>query len=316
MMLQQTQMNTVLPYYDRWMKAFPDVRTLAAARPEKVLKLWEGLGYYSRARNLHESAQRIVNEHGGKFPSDFETIRSLKGIGPYSAGAISSIAFNEDRPIVDGNILRVLSRVFAVKDPIDVPKNREQFWRLEANLIPSGRARDFNQALMELGALVCAPQEPACALCPVRTHCRAHKEGSPDRYPIRARKKRTIRVRASAVVLSRGARYYLRLRPAGSVMGGLWEFPEWKVADKRMILSKLEQDLGIVVSTITRLGSIKRNYTNHLETLEIFKAEAPDTGLEDVWRGVWATHEEFKKYPFSSAHAKIASLLAGPAKSE
>ena len=169
MMLQQTQVATALPYYTRWMRTFPTLKSLAQADLQKVLKLWQGLGYYSRARNLHASAQEILQRYNGIFPEDYTNILSLKGIGRYSAGAIASIAFNQDRPIVDGNVLRVLSRIFAITKPIDDPKNQPLFWRLQESLIPQGNARYFNQTLMELGALICTNQNPLCGRCPART---------------------------------------------------------------------------------------------------------------------------------------------------
>jgi A/G-specific adenine glycosylase len=312
-MLQQTQMDTALPYFERWMKALPNVKTLAAAEPQKVLKLWEGLGYYSRARNIHESAKRIVAEHGGKFPDDFETILSLKGVGRYTAGAIASIAFNQKKPIVDGNVLRVLSRIYAIGTPADSLKEREGFWKLQESLIPEN-ARDFNQGLMELGALICTPQNPACALCPVKAHCKAYKEGDPEKYPVLSPRKKIVKVEAAALALKKDGKYLLRLRPVGAVMGGLWEFPEWKLSYGRapvdvlrIASGKIKKEFGAKLQ-LEPIGTIKRNYTNHLESLHVFTAEVsselkPKTGWEHVWT------KNFSDHPFSSAHSKIAKLL-------
>src|SRR3989338_1893173 len=220
-MLQQTQMDTVLPYFKRWMAAFPDIRSLAASKEEKVLKLWQGLGYYSRARNMHHTAKEIIEKYDGVFPNGYEKILKLKGVGRYTAGAIASIAFNEERPIVDGNVLRVLSRVYAIEKPIDVPKNIERFWKLQEGLIPLGEARYFNQALMELGALVCTSTDPQCPACPIRRFCQAFKNNNAETYPRRLKKKTITKVTASAVVLSHQGRYFIRRRPTGKVMGGL-----------------------------------------------------------------------------------------------
>ena len=191
-MLQQTQVETALPYFKRWMKVFPTIRSLAESDEKKVLKLWEGLGYYSRARNIHESAKLIMKKYNGIFPKNYEAILSLKGIGRYSAGAISSIAFNQEKPIVDGNILRVLSRLYAIEKPIDVEKNKALFWELEESLIPKGEARYFNQALMELGALVCSTKNPSCAVCPIRKFCAACKNDSAENYPVRKKRKKIV----------------------------------------------------------------------------------------------------------------------------
>ena len=318
-MLQQTQMDTVLPYFERWMKALPDLRALAQADPKKVLKLWQGLGYYSRARNLQKSANEILEKHGGRFPDDYEKILSLKGIGRYTAGAIASIAFNRERPIVDGNVLRVLSRVYAIRRSIDVPKNRESFWGLQEKLIPRGRARDFNQALMELGALVCTVQNPACPACPIRQFCRAHKQGDPEAYPVRSPRRKTVKVEAAALALKKDGKYLIRLRPVGKIMGGLWEFPEWKLSRDRSLSVEEKSDrtkklahkeFGTNGIRIEHAGKIKRNYTHHLENLDVFVTELNKTVRATTdWEHTWVSPREFKKYPFSSAHAKIAVLL-------
>ena len=318
-MLQQTQMDTVLPYFDRWMKAFPTLASLAAADEKRVLKIWEGLGYYSRARNLHQSAKMLVEMKSGHFPEDFESILALKGVGRYTAGAIASIAFNQPKPIVDGNILRVLSRLYTLKEPID--GNIETFWKLQESLIPKENPRDFNQALMELGALVCSPQNPACALCPIRPFCQAYKEGNPEAYPVRSPRKKMVKVEAAALALKKNGKYLLRLRPLGGIMGGLWEFPEWKMArDKALLVERklnrlknsAKKEFGINEIKIKHVGRIKRNYTHHLETLDVFTAELEKSVTpETKWEHIWATPKEFSKYPFSSAHAKIAHLLTG-----
>lgn len=323
-MLQQTQMDTVLPYYERWMKAFPDVGALAAADESEVLKLWQGLGYYSRARNLHAGAREIVEKFAGTFPSDPEAILALKGIGRYTAGAIGSIAFNRPHPIVDGNVLRVLARVYAIGRSIDVPKNREEFWGLEEKLIPKGRAREFNQALMELGALVCTPRHPQCGICPLAAECRARRSGDPEAYPVRTARKKTVRVTAAAVVVKKEGRLLLLRRPVGAIMGGLWEFPEWKLGrDKtlsrneitektRVLAGKLVQARRAAPLQMNFLGTIKRNYTHHLETLHVFEVQVSESSVKirKGWKSAWAEPGQFSRYPFSSAHAKIAGWVS------
>ena len=342
-MLQQTQMNTVLPYYERWMKQFPDVRTLADSDLKKVLKAWEGLGYYSRARNLHHTALEIVRKHDGIFPSDFQTIHDFKGIGRYTAGAISSIAFNQEMPIVDGNILRVLSRVYAIKAPIDIEKNKPLFWELEEKLIPKGKARYFNQALMELGALICSTENPSCATCPIRPFCQAYKNGDPENYPVRSKKVKSIKITAAALVLKNKGKYLLRLRPLGEIMGGLWEFPEWKLSkNKKLSLSLIQKrllklvgdDYGIHATSLEPLGVIKRNYTYFNEILHVYLhpatggtgGEASAARSEELHEDrrspagdrprssqhLWIHSNKFSEYPFSSAHAKIVKLISEP----
>jgi A/G-specific adenine glycosylase len=309
------------------MTTFPTLKSLAESDEKKVLKLWEGLGYYSRARNIHGSAREIMKKHGGNFPADFESILLLKGIGRYTAGAIASIAFNQDRPIVDGNVLRVLSRVYAIRKPIDVEKNKAFFWEQQEKLIPKGKARYFNQALMELGALVCTSQNPSCALCPIRSFCKAEKAGNPEDYPFRKFKKKTVKVNAAALVMENDGKYLLRLRPVGKIMGGLWEFPEWKLSYGRGPVNAFrlpagqagtasgkvnrlaEKEFGVKLKMV-HIGKIRRSYTHHLETLHVFKSNtAEKVADKSGWKSLWASKKEFAKHPFSSAHAKIAALL-------
>ena len=319
-MLQQTQMNTALPYFDRWMKLFPDIKTLAASDLKKVLKTWEGLGYYSRARNLHETAKVILEKHQGVFPEDFDTIHELKGIGRYTAGAIASIAFNQERPIVDGNILRVLSRVYAIKKPIDVEKNKPLFWELQEKLIPKGSARYFNQAFMELGSLICTTENPSCAICPIRDFCKAFRDGNPEDYPVRAKKIKTVKVIASALILENKNQFFIHLRPLGEIMGGLWEFPEWKLSKNKVLTLEsirkktgklIEKDFSLPAEDLEYLGTIKRNYTYFNETLHVFKKCLPPKlpSTYSGWQSAWVSHKDFSRYPFSAAHVKITKLI-------
>lgn len=320
-MLQQTQVETALPYFHRWMRLFPDIRSLAESSEQEALKAWQGLGYYSRVRNLRESAKKIMTQFSGVFPRNFEDILSLKGVGRYSAGAIASIAFNETRPIVDGNVLRVLSRTHAIKRPIDDLKHREYFWKLQESLIPEGRARDFNQALMELGALVCLPKDPRCGVCPVRSFCAAAKKDQAHLYPVRSKKRKIVKVHAASLVVSHKNRFFIHRRPVGKVMGGLWEFPEWKLSSDRMISPRqIENKLcllaaetfGKMLTKPAVIGKIRRSYTHHQETLWVFRSRSKTNALSPVpkWPRAWAGIDDLKSYPFSSAHAKIAALLA------
>ncbi|MBI2094797.1 MAG: A/G-specific adenine glycosylase [Candidatus Omnitrophica bacterium] len=320
-MLQQTQVETMLPYFERWVKTFPTLQSLAKSPEKKVLKCWEGLGYYSRARNLHFSAKEIVRKYGGVFPSDYEAIRALKGVGRYTAGAIASIAFNRERPIVDGNVLRVLSRVYSIGKPIDVEKNKETFWTIEENLIPRGQARFFNQAVMELGALVCASKNPQCLVCPIQSDCTAFRKNRVLDYPVRSRRKTRVKVDASAVLFFKKDKVLIRKRPLGEIMGGLWEFPEWKLAKdagldpgeiRKRTLIGLRSEFGFEPEKLKPLATIKRNYTHHLETLHIFSAPVPEAAvftLKNDWPSRWITPREFLLYPFSSAHSKITKLI-------
>jgi A/G-specific adenine glycosylase len=226
-MLQQTRVETVIPYWERWMERFPDVATLASAEEEEVLKAWEGLGYYSRARNLRRGAAMVRERFGGRVPTDPETLREVPGIGPYTAGAVASIAFGVATPAVDGNVRRVLARLH------DEPKPTAAWLRdRAAELVDPERPGDFNQALMELGATVCTPTSPNCTGCPVTTWCAARSAGTQDERPS-PKKRSAVPHRAFTVVAAclptpDGWRVAMRRRPADGLLGGLWEFPEWE----------------------------------------------------------------------------------------
>ena len=223
-------------------------------------------------------------------------------------------------PIGHGNVLRVLSRVYAIAKPIDDPKNQETFWKLEEKLIPRGKARFFNQALMELGALVCTKNDPACLACPIQRSCKAYRMNKVEAYPVRSKRKKIVKVEASALVLKRDGKYLIQKRPLGQIMGGLWEFPEWKLARNKKIspakiktltLENFQNEFGITLEDLKPVDRIKRNYTHHLETLHVFFSEIATRRAGDAGGRprAWITKKEFRRYPFSSAHAKIAALL-------
>lgn len=226
-MLQQTRVETVKPYYERFIAQFPTVRALAEAPEETVLKAWEGLGYYSRARNLHAAAKEVAEKYGGEVPDSKEQFASLKGVGPYTAGAVMSIAFNRREPAVDGNVMRVLSRFFCIEEDIAKGGTRAMMERLQYELIPDGEASDFNQALMELGALVCTPKSPSCLTCPVMAMCAGRLAGKEESLPVKSKAKPPRpEFRACALVVGAdGASVLLRQRPATGLLAGMWEPP-------------------------------------------------------------------------------------------
>ncbi len=252
-MLQQTQVATVVPYYQRFMRRFPTVRSLARAEPDDVLRLWAGLGYYSRARHLHAAAGEIVARHRGHVPSSPAELRQLPGIGPYTAGAVASIAFDQRAPVVDGNVARVLARLFAITGDIKSARVRTRLWSLAESLLPHAACGDFNQALMELGATVCTPVAPTCHICPVRRHCRASQRGWTDRIPLSARRSRSI-VETHVVAAIRGpAGWLLRRRPQRGLWGGLWELPS-VVSDGRPPVAQLRDLVAEQVGGVARLA--------------------------------------------------------------
>ncbi|MEK3688692.1 A/G-specific adenine glycosylase [Paenibacillus sp. FSL R10-2736] len=230
-MLQQTRVDTVIPYFNRFIERFPTVESLADAPEEDVLKCWEGLGYYSRARNLQHAAKQVKEEYGGQVPNDRDAVFGLKGVGPYTAGAILSIAFNRPEPAVDGNVMRVLSRYFLIEDDIAKGPTRVKMERLAAELIPEGEASHFNQALMELGALICTPKSPRCLPCPVMEHCSARLAGCETSLPVKTKAKPPRpEERLAALIEGRGGhagRVLIRQRPSSGLLARMWELPHW-----------------------------------------------------------------------------------------
>ena len=231
-MLQQTRVTTVIPYFERWLNRFPDVQTLAVADPDDVLHCWQGLGYYSRARSLLTGAQMVVERFGGEVPSAVADLVSLPGIGPYTAGAIASIAFGQDEPVVDGNVIRVLCRLFALPgDPIKAPLKTE-LWKIARSLLPIGRAAEFNQALMELGSLCCTVRSPSCDECPVRGSCEALRHGETERFPELAKRVAVTRItHVAALVRRRGKVLVVQVPQDSTMWAGLWRFPTVELLD-------------------------------------------------------------------------------------
>jgi len=304
-MLQQTQVKTVIPYFERWMRQLPTLAAFARARPQKVLKLWEGLGYYTRVRHAHAAAQVIMRRHGGRFPRNFDDILALPGIGRYTAGAISSIAFNQPAPILDGNVIRVISRIFGVEgNPRDKQTNAT-LWQLARDLVSIDPARcsDLNQSLMELGALVCAPRQMRCAVCPVRKFCFAFREDRLDEFPMRPPRAPATERRFMAFVARKQNRFLVRQRPGGAVNAHLWEFPNVEVGLEDNSPAATAGQFQIAEAQ--PLCRIRHSITRHRILLEAYHARATSNTP-----GVWKTIPQLNRLPFTSAHCKILAVLA------
>lgn len=318
-MLQQTQVVTVLGFYERWLRLFPDVAALAAADTEDVLRAWEGLGYYSRARNLQRAARHVVSKHGGKLPTSVAELLELPGIGRYSAGAIASIAFAADEPAIDGNIVRVLTRLFALNgDPKRAPL-AARLWQLARELLPSGRAGEFNQALMELGATVCTPRTPACARCPVNGHCQALARDRVLDYPqASARPTVTHERRALAVVRRKGRVLVVRAPADAARWAGMWQFPDVRVDDaadgSARLQASVERATGVRIQAGERLLGVRHQVTRFRIDVDVFACKVlggrgrPIEYAELRWHAVDALGE----LPMPSAHRRIAKSLVGP----
>ena len=312
-MLQQTLVKTVIPYWERWMRRLPNVRALARASEARVLKLWEGLGYYSRARNLQRAARLIVKEHSGNFPQRSDAVIALPGIGRYTAGAICSIAFNQPQPVLDGNVIRVLTRLFGIAGNPKERRTNERLWQLAGELVTSAQRRDggcshLNQSLMELGATVCLPQNPQCPKCPLRKDCVALKGGRIDRLPnLPARAKTTAR-RFMAFVVNDRERFLVRQRPGGVVNQGLWEFPNVEVTngEGRHPQSVAKEFLNVSLASGDSLFTIRHSITRYRIAVDVFLGSARDK----VKSGHWLTLKEIDARALTSAHRKIFDRIS------
>lgn len=341
-MLQQTQVKTVIPYWERWMARFPTLTALARANPEAVLKHWEGLGYYSRARNLQAAARKLVQEHQGRFPTDHAEVLDLPGVGPYTAGAVCSLAFNQPTPVLDGNVERVLTRLGAVRgDPRETGLKR-LLWQTAGELValagqrpanhPAGLAGNcsaLNQALMELGATLCTPQSPRCTNCPVAKDCQAFRAGEPERYPELRQRVPTTARQFAAFVLEQGGRVWIVRRPAGVVNAKLWEFPNTEITSFRDLhpLSCLRQGWGLEASQPHPLAVVRHSITRYRlevqahwcqidpparQQLEAVspprrqRPEMPHGPIPSPWTdGIWVNAEEGLEKPFTAAHRRL-----------
>jgi A/G-specific adenine glycosylase len=318
-MLQQTQVKTVQPYWRRWMRALPDVAALARAKPERLHKLWEGLGYYARVRNLQKAAQLIVEKHGGKFPEDFEQVLALPGIGRYTAGAICSIALNQPKPILDGNVMRVLTRLFGIAgNPRGAETNR-RLWRIAEELVReaarqrsprANRASAFNQGMMELGALVCTPRHPRCGVCPLAKQCVAYRQGRVEELPGWSRRVQLTPRRFVAFVAQNGRRWLVRQRPAGVVNAHLWEFPNVEVGPDGSDLRRAARSFfGLTPKRQQRLCVIKHSITRYRITLEVFRVGGVAGAGSEPARGRWVSRAELNRLAFAGAHKQILRRL-------
>jgi A/G-specific adenine glycosylase len=325
-MLQQTQVASVTPYFERWMIRFPSVHELAEAPLDDVLKAWEGLGYYARARNLHAAAQEIVAQHGGEIPADREALLRLPGIGRYTVGAILSLAFGQAEPILDGNVRRVLCRVDDIADDPKAPTTERRLWeRAEAlvQAVPVGRAGDLNEALMELGALVCTPGQPDCEACPLAKSCLAHKHGVETARPVKTARKQTPHYDVTAaLVQDPGGCFLIVRRPAEGLLGGLWGFPGSAAGDCNAqvtgsgalaicLAGALRETLGIQVEVGEALPAIRHAYTHFRITLHPFRCRVVSGEPQALGYPAarWVSAAEMTNYAFPVTDRKIAGML-------
>ncbi|MCS6846329.1 MAG: A/G-specific adenine glycosylase [Anaerolineae bacterium] len=325
-MLQQTQVATVIPYFERWVRRFPTLDALAAAPLDEVLKLWEGLGYYARARNFHAAAQIVVRDYGGQLPRTVEGLMALPGVGRYTAGAIASLAFGARAPVLDGNVRRVLSRVFGLGRPSEA-----ELWALAESLLPQDRTGAFNEALMELGATICTPRAPQCSACPLRTMCKAYASGDPEAYPAKPAKRATPHYEVlTAVIIDSAGRVLLGRRPRDGLLGGLWEFVSSELrtpdanARKRshtdptdltdpsdltdLIASR--SGLKVKAGNAEPLGAVKHAFTHFKLTRRVWLVRLPAPGrtpplTNGYDRLIWAAPEEVERLALTRSDRRI-----------
>jgi A/G-specific adenine glycosylase len=313
-MLQQTQVATVIPYYHRFLAALPTVDELAAADEQQVLQLWQGLGYYRRARNLHAAAKAIVTQHDGRVPDTVERLLSLPGVGRYTAGAIASIAFGRRAPILDGNAIRVLSRVWAVADPVDQPATQRRLWSLAEQLADTPRPGDLNQAVMELGATVCGPKSPGCLTCPLRDVCEAQRRGIAESLPIKAPRKPPTRVVHRVLAVWRGGKWLVQQRPGRGLWAKMWQFPTAELAadvaggEAAKPQQWAVEALGLEVATPTLLGHFEQVTTHRLVRVEVAVAEVVG-GRKRAGVGQWRRLDRLDDLPLARPHQRVRQML-------
>jgi A/G-specific adenine glycosylase len=314
-MLQQTRVETVIPYFERWMARFPTIAALAAASEQEVLSLWEGLGYYSRARSLWRAARQVVADYGGRLPDDPDALQKLPGIGRYTAAAIASLAFGRDVPALDGNLRRVFARLFDVETPADTPAGEALLRSLVQANLPPGRAGDYNQALMDLGATLCLPRKPHCSLCPLVDLCRAAAAGRPESRPLLKPRKETPHYLVAAAVLRRDGTVLLTQRPRTGLLGGLWEFPGGKVrADESLdegLRREIREELGVEIRVGEGFGVYRHAYTHFRITLHAFLCELSDGEPRPLAASdlAWVAVEALGGYPMGKVDRQIARRL-------
>jgi A/G-specific adenine glycosylase len=319
-MLQQTRVDTVIPYYLRWLERFPTLEDLASASQDEVLSLWEGLGYYRRAINLHKAVKEVKNLYHNQVPKEAKTLQKLPGIGRYTAGAISSIAFDQFEAILDGNVRRVLTRLFNINTPLNETHTEKKLWSLAEDLIPEDQPGQFNQALMELGALVCIPNNPNCADCPLNQECTAKRLGLQMQLPKKKLKPAIPHHQVTAAVFQRDGNVFLARRPLGGLLGGMWEYPGGKQKPDETLQGALEREIyeelnsNIFVGDL--LGVFSHAYTHYKVTLHAFFCQltSEEFILNYHLDYAWVPLSQLENYPMGKIDRMISERLLSNSK--
>ena len=314
-MLQQTRVETVIPYFERWMERFPTIPALASASEQEVLSGWEGLGYYSRARNLHKAAAIVMKEYGGELPGDLQALRSLPGIGRYTVGAIASMAFGQDAPTLDANLRRVFARVFDVSQAADSAAGEEILWNLAEAHLPKGRAGDYNQALMDLGATICLSRKPRCLLCQLSGMCQAYRLGLQEQRPVLKPKVEIPHFTVTAAVILRDGKVLLAKRPSRGLLGGMWEFPGGKIEKdetlEQCLSREIREELNVIIAAGELFGVYQHAYTHFRITLHAFLCRLMEGEPKPVEAAelAWVSPVDLPQYPMGKVDRRIAQKL-------
>ncbi len=305
MMLQQTQVNTVIDYYNRFLKQFPDFKALAISEEQEVLSVWQGLGYYSRARNLHQLAKTVMEAYSGSLPRTYEALIKLPGIGPYMAGAVMSIGFDIPMPAVDGNVLRVVSRIDGLDEDIAKPAARQKITERVAQILPQNHAGDFTQAMMELGAVVCRPKSPDCGVCPVQIMCTAFQQGLTDRLPVKTPKEKPKTVKLSVYLITTPDAVLMHYRAEQGLLARMWGLP---VSEDSGEPSALEWISGLNGPAVVDLGHIRHTFTHQRWEMEVFWYQTErEYPVEPPY--LWQRLDALDKLPVAVAFKKVLTLI-------
>jgi A/G-specific adenine glycosylase len=315
-MLQQTRVEAVKPYYERWVGRYPTAASLAESSEDEVLQYWQGLGYYSRARNLLRGVQEVCSRYGGKIPDNKPEIESLSGIGDYTAGAILSIAYGKREPAIDGNVLRVFSRLFCIYDEISQTAVKNRIRELVQQFLPSDRPGDFNQALMDLGAMLCIPGQPRCSACPLSTHCLAFQQQAQGEVPVKKRKTKPKLVTLAAAIVQRGDAFLLCRRPGRGILAGMWEFPTVELPDNGVVTDLLPGYLRTVsgISTVVKekLLALNHVFSHRQWDISFYRCGLfanPEQVVEDCDNCRWLNVSEWEGICFAGPHRQMAKYL-------
>jgi A/G-specific adenine glycosylase len=314
-MLQQTQVTTVLPYYHEFLKRFPSLNRLARANLQEVLKAWEGMGYYARARNLHKAAGVVISRHKGIIPQSWQDFRKLPGVGDYIAAAVLSIAFSKSYPVVDGNVKRVLSRLLVMQEPVNQSPPKKTFQQTAAELLDAKRPGTFNQAIMELGAMVCKPRNPLCKTCPVQTWCLAYQTGRTSEFPKKLKKQAVPQYQITVGVVFKNGRVLITRRKPEGLLGGLWEFPGGKIkkAEKAAAacIREIKEEVNLAVKIDSHLCRVRHAYTHFKIQMEVFCCSyvAGRIRLNGPVDHRWIRLDQLAEFPLPKANHKFLSQL-------